>query len=105
MEKRVYECPAADFGRLKTLLGKDPYAPVSFARQGYVLKEGKAVGGEAGKYYVQLKGEADFFKWAEEKFKELPNVKRAPKEMEEKIIKVIEEEESAAESGFGSLFG
>ncbi|MEM4389932.1 MAG: hypothetical protein QXG98_04695 [Candidatus Micrarchaeia archaeon] len=105
MEKRVYECPAADFGRLKALLGKDPYAPVSFARQGYILKEGKAVGGEADKCYVQLKGESDFFKWAEDRFRELPSVKRAPKEMEEKINKAIEEEESAAESGFGSLFG
>jgi len=105
MEKRVYECLSADLKKMKMILEKDPYAPVSFARQGYVLKEGKTIGGEAGKHYVYLKGEADFFKFAEEKFKELPSVKRAPKEVEAKIIKAIEEEESAAESGFGSLFG
>lgn len=105
MEERVYECEGKDHGKLKALLERESLADVSFARQGYKLKEGRAVGGEPGKYYLYISAEPSFFKWAEEKLKEVPSAKRAPKEAEEKIIAEIRKEEEAAESGFGAIFG
>lgn len=49
--------------------------------------------------------EADFFKWAEEKFKEVASLKRSEKAVEERVVKKIEEESAAAEEGFGAIFG
>ena len=105
MEGRVYECEGKDQGKLKSVLEREPYAPRSFSRQGYKLKEGNSIGGEAGKYYAYMKAEADFFKWAEEQFKEVPNMKRCEKPVEEKLRATIEEQDNSAEVGFGSLFG
>jgi hypothetical protein len=117
MEARIYEVEGKEQVKLKQLLEKDPYLDVSFARQGYKLKEGKGVGGEAGKYYLYIHGEPDFFKWAEEKFKGIPapegqqpappapSLKRAEKGVEAKIIAAIEAEDNAAEVGMGAIFG
>jgi len=105
MEARIYECESKDQGKLKTILSKDPYAEISFSKQGYKLKEGSVVGGEAGKYYLYIKAEEEFFKWAEERLKEVPGLKRASKEIEERIIANIEAEDAAAEVGMGAIFG
>ncbi|MCX6778339.1 MAG: hypothetical protein NT157_05660 [Candidatus Micrarchaeota archaeon] len=105
MEARVYECESKEQGKLKAVLEREPYAPRSFSRQGYKLKDGGSVGGESGKYYAYMKADGEFFKWAEERFKEVPNMKRCEKALEEKLKATIEEQESSAEAGFGSLFG
>ncbi|MFH1285940.1 MAG: hypothetical protein ABIH99_05155 [Candidatus Micrarchaeota archaeon] len=105
MEARVYEVESKEQAKLKKILDADPYSEKSFSRVGYKLKEGKTLGADAAKYYLYFKAEADFFKFAEEKFKEVASVKRAQNETEEKIIASIQEEENAAEAGFGSMFG
>ncbi len=131
MEARIYEVEGKEQGKLKTLLEKEPYAGVSFAKQGYKLKEGRGVGGEAGKYYLYIRAEPDFFKWAEAKFKEpaaqpgtqpgqapppqlqpgqapqplLASLKRVEKGLEAKITAAIEAEDNAAEMGMGAIFG
>jgi len=105
MESRVYECDSQQVGKLKKLLESDPYAERSFARQGYKLKEGGVIGGEKSKFYLYMKAEPDFFKVAEERFKEIEGLKRADKKIEVSINKKIEEEEGSAEQGFGAIFG
>lgn len=106
MEKRVFECPNADKAKLTAILEADPYVSPSFTMQGYILKDGSVVDAEAGRTYVYIKCEnADFFKFAEEKFKALPSVARCKKEVEEKVISRIEEGEDAAEAGVGAIFG
>jgi len=107
METRVYECDGKEQGKAKALLENEPYADVSFARQGYKLKEGAGVGGEKGKYYAYMKAEPDFFAWAEKQFAaaEIPSLKRAAKDVEAKVAASIEAEEGAAEVGMGSIFG
>jgi len=117
METRIYEVDGKEQGKLKALLEKDPYAKPGFATQGYKLKEGRGIGGEAGKYYLCIRGEPTFFSWAEEKFKGVPSaegqepvapvpgLKRTEKVLEAKIIAAIEAEENAAEVGMGSIFG
>jgi len=117
METRIYEVEGKEQGKLKQLLEKDPYKKPGFATQGYKLKEGRGVGGEAGKYYLCIKGEPSFFAWADDQFKGLPpaegqapvvpvpSLKRAAKELEAKIIAAIDAEDNAAEVGMGSIFG
>lgn len=121
MESRIYEVEGKEQGKLKALLERDAYADISFARQGYKLKEGRGVGGEAGRYYLYITAEPDFLKWAEAKFKEpipapgaqpgqpsqppLASLKRAEKGLEAKIIATIEAEDNAAEVGMGAIFG
>jgi len=105
MESRVYECDSQQIANLKKLLEEDPYGDRSFARQGYKLKEGRAIGGEQSKYYLYIKADADFFKAAEEKLKGVNSFKRSEKKLEESIVKKIEEEEGSAEQGFGAIFG
>ncbi|MEM3556186.1 MAG: hypothetical protein QXF56_05690 [Candidatus Micrarchaeia archaeon] len=104
MESRVYECEPQQVGKLKKLLESEPYAERSFAKQGYKLKEGKVMG-EENKYYLYIKADADFFKFAEEKLKEVEGVKRSEKVVEQRVVKKIEEEEGSAEQGFGAIFG
>ena len=105
MESRVYEFDSKELAKLKSLLEAEPYVATSFARQGYKLKEGKTIGADAGKYYLYIKAEPDFFKFAEEKLKEIDGFKRSEKKVEEGICKNIENEEGSAEVGFGSIFG
>ena len=107
METRVYECESKEKALVQKVVDTEPYADISFARNGYKLKEGKLAGGEEGRYYLYMKAEPDFFKWAEEKFKaaNVASFKRAAKEIEGKVIKSIESEDNAAEAGFGAIFG
>lgn len=97
--ERVYVVDKSEKKKLNDLLSSDPYAPLSFARVAPQLKELE------DKIFVYIKAEESFFKWAEEKFKDLTTAKRAEKTEEEKIIKMIKEEEEAAAGGFGGIFG
>jgi len=104
METRIYKITGEKYREAKKILEGDQYAEVSFARQGYKLREGgKLEGGEAGAYYVLIGGDEKFFKWAEEKMGALA-AKLSGKDFE-KIKKAYDDEAGAAEAGLGSLFG
>jgi hypothetical protein len=107
MEKRVYEYESKEKGAVQAVVDADPYADISFARQGYKIKDGKIAEGEEGRIYLYMKADQGFFKWAEEKFKtaNIASFKRSSKEIETKIIAGIEAEDNAAETGFGAIFG
>lgn len=48
----------------------------------------------------------DFIGKAEQKLmKELPGIKRAPPEIEQKVVSEIEKERAESESGLGMIFG
>ncbi len=124
MAERVYVCDEAEYPALKKALEYDPYldkslddeklralkgdkyANVIFSRQEYSLREGAALGLEKGKYYLYIKANEDFMRAAEERLAhEFKSVKRAPPEAEGKVIALINEEQSRANEGFGSIFG
>ena len=67
MAERVYEIDASERVKLDGALKADPYADVSFAKQGYKLKESGSVGGAPNKLYLYTSGEDAFFKYAEAK--------------------------------------
>ncbi len=98
---RVYECIKK--GEMLKILEADPYAEDSFARVGYTLKDGAVLDEEKGKTYLYISASEDFIKKADERLKDVAGP--VPKDMEERIGKKIKDEESEAESGFGSLFG
>ena len=99
----MFESPIADKAKLTAVLEADPYAQVSFSRNGYKVKDGSALGQDKEKAYVFLRAGEDFAKFAKEK---LAGVAAESKpEVAAAIAKKIGEEESNAEVGFGSIFG
>jgi hypothetical protein len=124
MQGRVYELDAKEAEKLKKLLLYDPYADSSldeaalakikadrlaniiFARQNCTLKDGVSLGLDRDKFYLCIKSGEDFLKDVEEKLKaEIPGIKRATKEVEDKVIAAVDEEESRSNQGVGLIFG
>ncbi len=121
MSIKVYECDESEIEALKKLLNYDPYTDknidinnikkdkysnIIFKRQEFEIKNGALFSLSSSRYFLYLKANDDFLKKAEEIFKEkFKTVKIADKDIEEKIINYIDEEESKANQGFGAIFG
>lgn len=101
--KKVFGVPLEKKKELTAILEADPYEKTSFARLGYKTKEGSQVGGDPGTIYVYVSGDEAALRSAGERLKEL--LIEIPREMEEKVIGVIEEEEEKAATGMGDIFG
>lgn len=100
---RVYECESSKKATLTKILEADPYADDSFARVGYKVKDGSALGEDKAKVYVYLSATSDFVKTADERLKDVVSI--APEAVEKRVVEKILKEEEEAESGFGSIFG
>ncbi|MGB9719848.1 MAG: hypothetical protein ACPL06_04635 [Candidatus Anstonellales archaeon] len=100
--KIVFEISREKFKDAKKILEENPYAEDSFAKIGYILKEGKALA-EDENYYVYVDASDDFVKKAKEKLKDV--AKPAEGKKAARIIKKVEDEQNSAVNGFGSLFG
>ncbi len=121
MSVRVYECNETEINSLKKLLDYDPYtdkdidinkikeekfSDVIFKRQDCELKNGAIFSLESSRYFLYVKANDEFLNKAENLFKErFKTIKRADIAIEEKVINFINEEESKANAGFGSIFG
>lgn len=101
MEK-VYECELEKKNELKKILEAEPYAEDSFARAGYKLKDGAAVGEDREKTFLYISASDEFLQKAEEKLKDL--VKPVEPEVASRIISKIKEEEESVASGV-AMFG
>ncbi|VVB98736.1 Uncharacterised protein [uncultured archaeon] len=99
----VFVAPLADKAKLTAFLDSDPYGKPSFMRNGYKIKEGVQVGLDKEKLYLYMKCTDDFAKFAKEQLKD--KATEAKPEEIAAVSKKIEEEESNAEVGFGSIFG
>ncbi|MEM4348076.1 MAG: hypothetical protein QXN37_00710 [Candidatus Anstonellaceae archaeon] len=99
----VFECPIKDKEKLKAILEQEPYAVLSFSRNGYKLKDGAAVGQDPEKCYLFIKATEEFAKFAREKLKEIAI--ESSQGVAAAVSRIIEEEENSAEIGFGSIFG
>lgn len=100
---RVYECETQKKGEALKLLEADPYADDSFARTGYKVKDGGALGEEKNKTYVYMSASEEFLKKADEKLKGV--LHRCREDAEKRIAGKIKAEEESAESGLWSIFG
>ena len=99
---RVYECENSKKAEVTKILEADPYAEDSFARVGYKMKDGAAVGEEKEKFYVYVSASEEFLKKADEKLKDL--AKPCSDEVAGRVKKKIEEEENSVAAGV-SMFG
>ena len=101
--KRVYACESSKKKELMAILEAEPYAEDSFARVGYSIRDGSAIGEDKSKVYVYVSASEEFIKKADERLKEVAEKLEA--EDEKRIAEKIEKEEEEAQSGFGSIFG
>lgn len=101
MEKIVFACE--DVKELKKVLEADSLSDVSFARQGYVLREGKLYGLKG--YVVYLKADPEQAVFFRGKLSAIPASKELSGAEKEKVVNGVEEEENSAAAGFGSVFG
>ncbi|MFA6048710.1 MAG: hypothetical protein WC792_02045 [Candidatus Micrarchaeia archaeon] len=102
----VYFVAKTDERKLKEVLGRDPYADDSFVKVGSTLREAKAMGVEGDHFVLHYKCEdAAVGKKLEERLKEVPSAKPAPEKEKAAITAKLDEEQNAAASGFGSIFG
>ncbi len=101
--ERVYECHSSKRKELNAILSADPYASDSFARVGYVIREGSVLSENKESIYLYIKADDSFIKKADEIMKDIATILTG--ENEKRIIAKILAEEENAESGFGSLFG
>lgn len=99
---RVYECESSKKAEITKILEEDPYSEDSFARVGYKVKDGTAVGEDKEKLYVYISASEDFLKKADEKLKDL--AKPAEEEVAKRVIARIKEEEDTVAAGV-SMFG
>ena len=98
---RVYECEIAKKGELTKILEADPYAEGSFARVGYKLKDGAAVGEDEERTYLYISASEEFLGKADEMLKDL--AKPAPEDVQKRVADKIKEEEDRVGSGVASM--
>lgn len=101
--KIVFLCDNSKKAELKSILEADPYEKPSFSSLGFMLRDGSDFKLEK-KTIVLL----NYFDETEEKFikEKLKDVcEEVEKDKAQEILTKIEEDESAAQSGFGSMFG
>lgn len=85
---------------------KAEYGDTIFARQEYSLRDGAVLGLADDKVYLYLKANENFLDKADKILESKINgLRRAPQEVESKVIAIIKEEEDRASAGFGSIFG
>ncbi|MFA5108414.1 MAG: hypothetical protein WC492_02695 [Candidatus Micrarchaeia archaeon] len=109
--KQIFEIDIAKKLELTKILEDDPYGEkktgeeehMSFSRLGYKLKDGVTIGEDEKKIFLLLRGSDDYLPFVKKYLGDL--AKRCSQEVENRIIAKIEEEESSAEQGMGSIFG
>ena len=101
MEKIVFAC--SDVKELKKVLEADTLSDDSFARLGYVLREGKPYGIEG--YVVYFKAPQDKAAAYKAKLSAILGCKEVSGDPKTKVVQAVETEEDSAAAGFGSVFG
>lgn len=99
----VYECDSSKKVDVLKILEADPYAQDSFARIGYKVKDGAALGEDKTKTYIYISASGDFIKKAGERLKGV--AQHCKEDVEKRIVDKIIAEEESAEAGFGGIFG
>ncbi len=102
----VYAIETAQKSKLTRVLEAEPYADDSFARAGYTLKDSAAVGLPAGKLIVFVKTEdAALAAKLEAKLKTVEGIAELKGDDKKRVSDAIAQEQDAACSGFGAVFG
>jgi hypothetical protein len=112
--KNILEAPDQEAGELDVEIEKNPgkgdkekaksWKVNEFKKQGYILREAKALGIEKKVFYLQISADEDFFKRNELMLLEA-GAKTLNTADADSIIKKINDLESSASNGIGFIFG
>lgn len=105
MRDFLYAVEQKDYAALKKIVEGDSLEEVSFARAGFILRESKAVGLKGGRYVLFFKADEATGAKLLDKIKALASLEELEGAEKETVLKAISEQEDAAASGFGSIFG
>lgn len=101
----VYAFPNAEKSKAMAVIENDKFGPLSFATRGFVQKDGTEFGLEGKTLIVVRNVSEEFKKEADAKLKDITGLECLPQDKTDQIVKKVTEEEEAAQSGFGSIFG
>ena len=112
MTTKVFEIATDKLKNIKAILDapdkKDPktgkWIANEWALRGYRLNDARSLGLEGTSHYLYVKADDDFFKRNESTIV-TAGAKLLSAKDAEKIIKKIEEQEEAAQTGMGTIFG
>jgi len=111
--KNILEAPDQTSGELNVEIEKEPgkgkekaksWKINEFKKQGFILREARALGIEKKVFYLQISGEKDFFQRNESAILNA-GAKALNTSDADDIIRKINEMESNASSGIGFIFG
>lgn len=101
----VYSFPNSVKSKVASKVEADKFGEVCFAKAGFIFKDGAEFGLE-GKTLLILRNIDEQFKLHSEKVLEgIEGMESANEELTKKVVDKINEDEQAAQSGFGSIFG
>ncbi|MEM3364709.1 MAG: hypothetical protein QXS93_04355 [Candidatus Micrarchaeia archaeon] len=101
----VYSFPNTEKAKAMSIVEGDKFGPLAFATRGFVQKDGTDYGLPGKTLLIIRNVSEEFKKEADLKLKEVVGLEVLPQEKTSEIVKRVNEEEEAAQSGFGSIFG
>ncbi|MCX8200375.1 MAG: hypothetical protein N3G76_02805 [Candidatus Micrarchaeota archaeon] len=101
----VYSFPNTEKAKAMAIVEGDKFGPLAFATRGFVQKDGTDYG-LAGKTLLVIRNVSEEFKkQADVKLKDVAGLEVLPQDKASEIVRRVNEEEEAAQNGFGSIFG
>ena len=100
----IYKIPNQHKVAAINIMDADKYGEYSFAKAGYIVKDGEQYGIEKHTLIVIRNVNEEFVKHSKEKLKDIENIETLNEEKTIEIVKsIVEEEESS--KWFGAIFG
>lgn len=101
----IYKIPNEQKTNVMNIIESGKYDAISFAKTGYVIKDGEQYGIEKFTLIVLRNVDDEFVNFTKEKLKEIEGIETLDENKTNEIVKSINEEEERAQSGFGEIFG
>lgn len=101
----VYSFPNAEKPKAMAIIENDKFGPLAFATRGFLQKDGGDFGLEGKTLIVVRNVTGEFKQAADAKLKDVAGLEVLPDSTTAMIVKKVNEDEEAAQSGFGSIFG
>lgn len=101
----IYKIPNQHKVAAINIMDADKYGEYSFAKAGYIIKDGEQYGIEKHTLIVIRNVSEEFVKYSKEKLKEIEGLETLDEKKTHDIIQSIKEEDERAQSGFGAIFG
>jgi hypothetical protein len=101
----IYKIPNEQKINAMNIIESGKYDTISFAKTGYVVKDGEQYGIENFTLVILRNIDDEFVNFTKEKLKNIEGIETLDENKTNEIVKSINEEEERAQSGFGEIFG